>query len=248
MASSIFTAIESPMKLTSGHYFLYGIHAVQAALDNPKRVKRTLYGTAKALEKLKIPTKCRHQTIEASHIDDALPEHAVHQGVMLEVQPLPQPSLAEIAASGRPLLMLDQVSDPHNIGAILRSAAAFHAGGIICQDKHAPKENATIAKIAAGGLERVPMVAVTNLSRALEELQTHGYWSAGMDGEATQELSQLNLSAQTVLVLGAEGKGLRPLVAKQCDMLAKLPIHSQMESLNVSVAAGIGLYALANRG
>jgi len=232
-------------KPNPGHYYLYGLHAVQAALDNSRRVKRALFATSNALERLKTPAKLSVQKIESAPLQAMLPPGAVHQGVALEVQALPQPSLEEIAASGKPLLMLDQVSDPHNIGAILRSAAAFNAGGIICQDKHAPKENATIAKTAAGGLERVPMVSVTNLTRALQDLQAAGYWSVGMDGAAQQHFDQLKLDRKTVLVMGAEGEGLRRLVAEHCDMLAKLPIDSQMESLNVSVATGIALYALA---
>lgn len=229
---------------TAGHYYLYGIHAVQAALDNPNRVKRKLYASGNALDKLNIPTKVKSIKLDNQSLQEMLPAGAVHQGAALEVQALPQPDIKQIATTGKLLLMLDQVSDPHNIGAILRSAAAFDVGGIIVQDKHAPKENATIAKIAAGGLEIVPLVAVTNLSRALKELQDDGYWSVGMDGTAKQTLAQLNLDGKIVLVMGAEGAGLRRLIAEKCDMLAKLPIHRQMESLNVSVAAGIGLYVL----
>lgn len=250
MAFQRFHAMHKAMKHptpAAGHYYLYGIHAVQAALENPKRVRRTLYISGNTQEKLRIPAKQPVQKVEAGILQAMLPPHAVHQGVALEVQALPQPSLEEIAASGKALLMLDQVSDPHNIGAILRSAAAFNAGGLIMQDKHAPKENATIAKTAAGGLESVPMVSVTNLARALEELQPLGYWSVGMDGSAEQTLDKLKLDAKTVLVMGAEGSGLRRLIAEKCDLLAKLPIHSQMESLNVSVAAGISLYALAQK-
>ena len=231
----------------AGHYYLYGTHAVQAALDNPKRVKRKLYTTGNGVERLKVPQKIYAHTVESDWLSDILPPHSVHQGVVLEVQPLPQPHLHDLAATGKPLLMLDQVSDPHNIGAILRSAAAFNAGGVIVQEKNAPRESATIAKIAAGALEIMPLVKVTNLSRALDELRELDYWSTGLAGEAKQELSQLNLDKKSILVMGAEGEGLRQLVAKKCDMLAKLPIHSQMESLNVSVAAGISLYALQQK-
>ncbi len=232
-------------QLTSGHYYLYGTHAVQAALDNDKRVKRKLYLTGNAAERMKVPEKIYAHTVDSDFFDKILPPYAVHQGAALEVQALPQPHLQDIAATGKRLLMLDQVSDPHNIGAILRSAAAFDVGGVIVQDKHAPRENATIAKIAAGALEVVPMVPVTNLARALKELQSADYWSLGMDGEAKQAINSLKLDAKTVLVMGAEGAGLRRLVAEKCDILAKLPIHSQMESLNVSVATGIALYALS---
>ncbi len=234
-------------KPTPGHYFIFGIHAVQAALDNPKRVKRKLYATGNAAEKLKVPERIYTHTVDSDWLNKLLPDHSVHQGVVLEVQALPQPHLIEIAQTGKRLLMLDQVSDPHNIGAIIRSAAAFDVGGIIVQDKHAPRANATIAKTAAGALEMVPLVAVTNLTRALKELQEEGYWSIGMAGEAKQTIDQLNLDPKTVLVMGAEGSGLRRLIAEKCDLLAKLSIHSQMESLNVSVAAGISLYALAQK-
>ncbi|MDG1286040.1 MAG: 23S rRNA (guanosine(2251)-2'-O)-methyltransferase RlmB [Rickettsiales bacterium] len=233
--------------LTSGHYFIFGIHAVQAALNNPQRVKRKLYATGNASEKLKVPEAIYTHTVDGDWLDKLLPDFSVHQGVALEVQALPQPHLMELAETGKRLLMLDQVSDPHNIGAILRSAAAFDVGGIIVQDKHAPRENATIAKTAAGALELIPLVAVTNLTRALKELQNAGYWSVGMDGDAKQTIDQLNLDPKTVLVMGAEGSGLRRLVAEKCDLLAKLSIHSQMESLNVSVATGISLYALAQK-
>lgn len=228
----------------SGHYWLYGIHAVQAALDNPKRVKRRMLCTAPTIGKLQIPKHQKPLQLESKELARLLGEQTVHQGCALEVQPLPQPSLETAAEQSTCLLMLDQVSDPHNIGAMLRSAAAFGAGGIIMQDKHAPKENATIAKIAAGGLEHVPLIKVTNLTRALESLREFDFWSIGLDGEAQNLLSTLSAPEKKVIVMGSEGKGLRPLVAKSCDYMAKLPIHRQMESLNVSVAAGIALYAL----
>ena len=229
----------------SGHYYLYGLHAVQAALQNRQRVKRRLIGTTNGMQRLtRIPDGFPTQSVTTQQLRQALGEQPVHQGVMLEVQPLPQPSLEEVATGKKTLILLDQVSDPQNIGAILRSAAAFDAGAVICQEKHAPKENATLAKIAAGGLECVPYLNVTNLSRALETLQMHGYWSIGLEGRATQELHHCQGLPHIVLVLGAEGKGLRPLIAKHCDHLVTLPIHPQMESLNVSVAAGISLYHL----
>jgi 23S rRNA (guanosine2251-2'-O)-methyltransferase len=233
--------------LAQGHYLIYGKHAVEAALANPKRVKRQLFATRNAMDKLAQHStpKLRRNLVESQQLESLLPTQAVHQGLALEVQPLPQPDLEEVAELGKPLIMLDQVSDPHNIGAIMRSAAAFGASAIICQDKHAPKENATISKIAAGALETIALIRVTNLARTLEELQNHHYWSIGMDGSAELTLGELNPSQKTVLVMGAEGRGLRPLVAKHCDQIAKLPIQPEMESLNVSVAAGIGLYEIS---
>lgn len=231
-----------------GHYFIVGTHAVQAALENKNRQIFRLLGTSNGLAKLRIPAHITATTVEARQLEGILPTagEAVHQGVALEVSPLPSTHIDDLLATGRPLLMLDQVTDPHNVGAILRSAAAFHVAGIIMQDKHAPQENATIAKTAAGGLELVPLVRVTNLSRTLEAAQEQGYWTVGLDGHTDTELQTLSLSAKTLLVMGAEGKGLRQLVASHCDQLAKLPIHSQMESLNVSVATGIALYALSS--
>jgi len=236
-------------------YWMVGAHAVQAALDNPHRAKRRLLVTENALAKWRIPlslaAKIKPELVTPAELDTKLGHggaESSHQGIALEVQPLPGQSLEKLAASGQRLVMLDQVTDPHNIGAILRSAAAFGAAGVIVQDKNAPPENATIAKTAVGALELVPLLRVTNLSRAIEALQDAGYWAIGLDGEAESEMAALDLPAQTLLVMGAEGKGLRRLVGEHCNQLVKLPIHPQMESLNVSVAAGIALYELARRG
>ncbi len=229
-------------KLPPGYYWLFGLHPVQMALANPKRAKNELLATPNALSKLPKGAKARQVTPE--ELNRLLPAGSNHQGVALAVQPLKSPPLAEILSTGKPLVILDQVTDPQNIGAILRSAAAFGAGAVIVQDKNSPPENATIAKIAAGALELVPYVNVTNLSRCIEEGQKAGYWAVGLDGEAEQTLVQCKLSSKTILVMGAEGAGMRRLVAEHCDMLAKLPIDSRMESLNVSVAAGIALYEI----
>lgn len=214
------------------------------ALDNPARAKNSLMGTSTALARLKIPAKIQPKTVESAELGKMLPPQATHQGVALAVQPILPPPLEEILATGKPLIMLDQVTDPQNIGAILRSAAAFGAGAVIVQDKHSPTENATIAKIAAGALEIVPYLSVTNLSRTIEAAQKEGYWAVGLDGAAKQTLAECKLTPKTLLVMGAEGAGLRRMVGEHCDMLAKLPIDPQMESLNVSVAAGIALYTL----
>mgnify|MGYP000423241693 CR=1 FL=1 len=230
--------------LPSGYYWLYGLHPVQMALDNPARHKNSLIGTRAALAKLRVSAKMNPKTVEGVELDKMLPHQATHQGVALAVQPLNPPPLEAILATEKPLVMLDQVTDPQNIGAILRSAAAFSAGAVIVQDKHSPTENATIAKIAAGALEVVPYLPVTNLSRTIEAAQKAGYWAVGLDGTAEKTLAECKLTPKTLLVMGAEGAGLRRLVSEHCDMLAKLPITPQMESLNVSVAAGIALYAL----
>jgi 23S rRNA (guanosine2251-2'-O)-methyltransferase len=230
--------------LPPGYYWLYGLHPVQMALANTARHKGVLLGTAPALAKLRVSAKMNTKTVEGAELDRMLPPQATHQGVALAVQPLNAPPLEQVLATGKPLVMLDQVTDPQNIGAILRSAAAFGAGAVLVQEKHSPTENATIAKIAAGALEVVPYLPVTNLSRAIEEAQKAGYWAVGLDGAAEKTLAQCKLTAKTLLVMGAEGAGLRRLVSEHCDILAKLPIDPQMESLNVSVAAGIALYSL----
>jgi 23S rRNA (guanosine2251-2'-O)-methyltransferase len=232
--------------LPSGYYWLTGIHPVQMALNNPQRVRHRLLVTANSKEKLRIPQRISLEVVEQETLNRLLPAGTTHQGVALAVQPLSSPPLEDLLANAKPLLMLDQVTDPHNIGAILRSAAAFGAGGVIVQDKHSPAENATIAKTAAGALEVIPYLAVTNLSRTIEAAQQAGYWAIGLEGTASQTLKSCKPSAKTLLVMGAEGAGLRRLVAEHCDMLAKLPISPQMESLNVSVAAGIALYEIAS--
>jgi len=175
-----------------------------------------------------------------------VPHDAPHQGIVAEVQRLPDILLADLldqAEDGRPLLVLDQVTDPHNVGAILRSAAAFDALGIVTQDRHAPPESGALAKSASGALETVPWVRVVNLARALDDMADAGFWRIGLAGEATMKLAEALGPKRVALVLGAEGEGLRHNSAAHCDALAKLPISARMESLNVSNAAAVALYA-----
>jgi 23S rRNA (guanosine2251-2'-O)-methyltransferase len=172
-----------------------------------------------------------------------LPQHAVHQGVALKPEPLEAVDLADFEAKrGAVLLILDQVTDPQNVGAILRSAAAFGAAGVILQDRHAPKLTGALAKAAAGAVDQIPVARVINLSRALEELSDLGWRAVGLTGEAEQSLEQAMDGGPTVLVLGSEGEGMRRLVAEHCDELAKIPMPGGFESLNVSAAAAIALY------
>lgn len=224
-------------------YWLYGHHAVAAALANPRREVRRVLATKQAQTALAVTAKVKPQPADASAIDKLLPKDAVHQGIAAEVLPLAPPALEEVLG-GKPLLMLDQVTDPHNVGAILRSAAAFGAGAVIVQDRHSPPEGGVMAKAASGALEVVPLVPVTNLSQALQQVKEAGYWCAGLDGDAPLPIHQAKLGPKTVLVLGAEGRGLRRLVGEHCDLLVKIPISGQMESLNVSNAAAVALYAL----
>lgn len=234
-------------------YWLYGLHAVRAALQNPRRDIRRMLATSPAAEKLAMECEKRRLKPElksAQEISHVLPKDSVHQGVALEVRPLPEMILEEYlreAKEQKPLLLLDQVTDPHNVGAIIRSAAAFDAGAIIVTRDNAPQESATLAKASSGGIEIIPIITVTNLAQSMETLKKSGYWCVGMDGEAKQTLKQANLDHKTALVLGAEGTGLRRLTSERCDLLVRLPISSQMESLNVSNAAAIALYALTQK-
>ncbi len=191
------------------------------------------------------------QRVESEQLARLLGEEAVHQGIAAEVAPLDGWAMEDAlrdAPTECVLMVLDQVTDPHNIGAILRSAAAFGVRALILARDHAPSEGATMAKIACGALEIVPLVYVANLARAMEQIKQAGFWIVGLEGEAKQTLHAHGLSGRLAVVLGAEGKGLRRLTLEACDLLARLPIRAQMESLNVSNAAAIALYELCGRG
>lgn len=175
-----------------------------------------------------------------------VPHDAPHQGVVIEVEPLEDAWLDDLlntAPDKAILLVLDQVTDPHNVGAILRSAAAFGAIGIVTQDRHSPPESGVIAKAASGALERLPWVRVVNLARALEEIAEAGFWRIGLTGDAEMDLKDALGPQRVALVLGAEGAGLRPNTREHCDALARLPMTDAVESLNVSNAAAVALYA-----
>ncbi len=228
----------------------WGRHAVYAALDNPSRISRKLWGTREALGKIVIPEGLTVVFAEAPDLGRMVPHDAPHQGLVLEVEPLEEIWLGDVLVevkADRPLLVLDQVTDPHNVGAILRSAAAFDATAIVTQDRHAPPESGVVARAASGALEVVPWIRVVNLSRALDEIGDAGYWRIGLAGEAKDTIATALSSGPTALVLGAEGEGMRQNTAAHCDALAKLPISGKVESLNVSNAAAIALYAVASR-
>lgn len=178
-------------------------------------------------------------------MDNLLGADAVHQGIAALVQPLAGYVLEDVLHRSGVLVILDQVSDPHNVGAILRSAAAFDAIAVIAPKDNSAPETATMAKAASGGLDIVPRISVTNLASAMRALKEEGWWIIGLAGEATQSLSDIKIGAKTVLVLGAEGKGMRRLTGELCDELARLPISPRMESLNVSNAAVLALYHCA---
>ena len=234
----------------------WGRHAVTAALANPERTVRKLWGTREALGALDLPSVLPVTFAEVADLGRLVPSDAPHQGLVAEVDPLEEMWLGDLLEHGcgdqRPLVVLDQVTDPHNVGAILRSAAAFDALGIVTQDRHAPPESGTVARSASGALETVPWVRVVNLARALDEIAEAGFWRIGLTGQAPQTLAQalkpLGPDRRVAIVVGAEGEGMRHNTQTHCDELAKLPISPRIESLNVSNAAAIALYAVAARG
>ncbi|MDB5459984.1 MAG: rRNA ((2251)-2-O)-methyltransferase RlmB [Caulobacteraceae bacterium] len=230
-----------------GGEWLWGWHAVLAALANPNRAgfKRLLVAPGKAGEveaaaaRLNIPL----ERVEAPEFTRVLPSGSVHQGVALLADPVEPEDIEAFAATpGGVLLMLDQLTDPQNVGAIFRSAAAFGARGVILQDRHAPALTGALAKAAAGAIEAIPHARVVNLSRALDQLIEGGWRAVGLDGDAKETLEQVLNARPTVLVLGSEGEGLRRLVAEHCDALARIPMPGGFESLNVSNAAAVALY------
>ena len=233
----------------AGPVYLYGLHTVRAALDNPGRIKKALLATPNALNRLKETGEIGKVPVSETtpkELDRLLGGEAVHQGVALEVDPVSRFGLKDIADL-KLVVVLDQLTDPHNVGAILRSAAAFNAAAIVTQDRHAPPEGGALAKAASGALEIVPWVRVVNLARALEDLANAGYWRIGLAGEAETTFAEALPAGPVALVLGAEGEGMRHNIEAHCDALARLPISEAMESLNVSNAAAIALYAIATR-
>lgn len=242
-------------RASTGQVRLWGRHAVEAALKNPERRHRKLWATREGIDSLdgELPADFPVEYADVADLARLVARDAPHQGLVLECEPLEDLHLADVLAdvdeddAHRPILVLDQVTDPHNVGAILRSAAAFDALAIVTQDRHAPPEGGVVGKSASGALEIVPWVRVVNLARALEELAEAGYWRIGLAGEATATLAEALPTGPVALVLGAEGEGMRHNIAAHCDALAKLPISAHMESLNVSNAAAIALYAVATR-
>jgi 23S rRNA (guanosine2251-2'-O)-methyltransferase len=230
---------------------LWGRHAVSAALANPERTIRKLWVTREAAAALTIPAEIPVTYADVADLGRLVPSDAPHQGLVAEVDPLEEIWLGDLLAQGagdrRPLIVLDQVTDPHNVGAILRSAAAFNALGLITQDRHAPPESGALAKAASGALETVPWVRVVNLARALEEIAEAGFWRIGLTGHSEQTIDAAMGDARVAIVLGAEGEGMRQNTEAHCDQLARLPISDKVESLNVSNAAAIALYAVTTR-
>ena len=224
----------------------WGKHAVAAALDNPNRKVLKAWATREAANFMQFPPDLQVLMAEAPDLGRMVPHDAPHQGVVVEVEPLEDIWLADLLADAPEraiLLVLDQVTDPHNVGAILRSAAAFGVIGIVTQDRHSPPESGALAKAASGALERVPWARVVNLARALEEIAEAGFWRIGLAGEAKTDIKDALGPKRVALVLGAEGPGMRSNTREHCDALARLPITGEVESLNVSNAAAVALYA-----
>lgn len=238
-------------RATSGHVRLWGRHPVEAALKNPARNHRKLWATREGVESLdgELPQDFPVEYADVTDLARLVAKDAPHQGLVLECEPLEDIFLDQVVSedASRPLVILDQVTDPHNVGAILRSAAAFGAAAIVTQDRHAPPESGVLAKSASGALESVPWVRVVNLARALDEIADAGYWRIGLTGAADTSLAEALPTGPVALVLGAEGEGMRQNIEAHCDALAKLPITNTIESLNVSNAAAIALYAAATR-
>ena len=244
----------------SGLPLLYGKHAVLSALANPRRRIRRLLLTLESRDGLQgeieqALSNGGHSTIEilafdTRDIEDRLPPGAVHQGIALEAEAPQSLHIEDVINQTEEdakatIVILDQATDPHNIGAILRSAAAFGAAAVVIQDRNSPIVTGTMAKAASGALEHVALVRTTNLVRAMDKLKAAEYWCIGLDGMATQTLAESRLSGRVALVLGAEGAGLRRLTRENCDLLVKVPMSDAVESLNLSNAAAIALYEKA---
>jgi 23S rRNA (guanosine2251-2'-O)-methyltransferase len=228
---------------------LYGWHPVKAALENPARRIRRLYATENAARRLTdegVVLPAHTERVRPDAIAGRLEPDAVHQGLLAEADPLPAPALEEIEPSGT-VLALDQITDPHNVGAILRTAAGFSVAAVITTARHSPQATGVLAKSASGALEYVPMVTVQNLARALAALKERGYLLVGLDSTGEADLDELPMRSPLALVLGAEGKGLRQLTRATCDHVARLELPGRIKSLNVSNAAALALYVATKR-
>jgi len=228
---------------------LYGMHTVTAALQNPNREIRKLLATENAARRLTddgVSLRVEPEIVRPHAIAERLSPDAVHQGLYLEAGPLPAPPIEEIAPEGV-VLVLDQITDPHNVGAIFRSAAAFAASAIVTTARHSPEATGVLAKSASGALDLVPLITVQNLARGLAALKERGFFVVGLDSSGDGDLAEIPLRAPLALVLGAEGKGLRQLTRDLCDHVARLDLPGEIKSLNVSNAAALGLYVATSR-
>jgi 23S rRNA (guanosine2251-2'-O)-methyltransferase len=240
---------EPALPPAGGAVILYGWHTVKAALENPARHIRRLLATENAARRLAadgMPLAREPELVRPETIAQRLSPDAVHNGLLAEADPLPSPALEEIEPAGI-VLVLDQITDPHNVGAILRTAAGFAAAAVVTTARHSPEATGVLAKSASGALEYVPMVTVQNLARALEQLRERGYLLVGLDSTGDGDLGNAALRSPLALVLGAEGKGLRQLTRATCDHVARLDLPGRIRSLNVSNAAALALYIASKR-
>jgi 23S rRNA (guanosine2251-2'-O)-methyltransferase len=232
-----------------GPAILYGWHTVTMALANPQRRIRKLTLTENAARRLaeeNIATRVQPEIVRPQEIDRLLSPDAVHQGLLAEADPLPSPDIETLSPEGL-VLVLDQITDPHNVGAILRSAAAFAVKAIVTTARHSPEATGVLAKAASGALELVPIVTVQNLARALTALNERGFQTVGLDSQGSEDLGAVALREPLALVLGAEGKGLRQLTRETCSVVVRLDMPGEIKSLNVSNAAVLALYVGASR-
>ena len=228
---------------------LYGKHAVLSALANPKRQVSKLLCTKENIDEFVKQKRLTPQVVDRKEIDKLVGRDAVHQGVVLFCSRLSDVDLEDVICEANKknkchVIILDQVTDPQNVGAIVRSAVAFDTLALIMQDKNSPIESGAMAKAAAGMLEHLPIVRVTNLSRAIEKLKKAGFWTVGMDGYAKITIDKLDKMEKTAIIMGSEGRGMRRLVEENCDISVKLPMSPLTESLNVATAASIALYEI----
>ena len=234
--------------MSEANDIIYGVHPVAEALKNPKRKIISLKASKNAADRLAPEIAARGITPEIIHpnvLDRQLGADAVHQGLLLEARPISQPRLDQIEKSGI-VVLLDQVTDPHNVGAILRTCAAFNVTALVATARHSPEASAVLFKSASGAYEHVPFVKVTNLSRAMAELKDYGFRIAGLDSEAPDAVAAIDRTPPLAIVLGAEGKGLRQLTRDSCDHLVRLDMAGPIKSLNVSNACAVTLYALTH--
>jgi 23S rRNA (guanosine2251-2'-O)-methyltransferase len=234
---------------SDGTIILYGWHTVTAALANPARRIRRLWLTENAARRLAdegISLPAATETVRPDAIAAQLTPDAVHQGLLAEADPLPSLGIEYLSPAGI-VLVLDQITDPHNVGAILRTAAAFAVAAIVTTARHSPEATGVLAKSASGALEWVPIVVVQNLARAMATLRERGFVVVGLDSSAADDLATIKPAAALALVLGAEGKGLRQGTRAACNMLARLDLPGSIKSLNVSNAAAVALYIASNR-
>lgn len=227
-------------------YYIYGIHPVSFAVkNNYRKIQKILFTKDAAAQKLDLPKNIRLEPVEKTQLQKLVGHDAVHQGIAALIHPLEPLSLEELGRNPSPnqlVMILDQVTDPHNIGAILRTCAVFDVKALILTDRHAPQESGTLAKAACGALELVPMIRIPNLAQALIQLKDMGFWTVGLAETGDQTLTSINWKGKMAIIMGAEGDGMRQLTKKHCDFLVHLETSPTFSTLNVSNAAAITLY------